>query len=449
MATKRNGDNLEVRVALAGLGTVGSGVVRLLFRELSRYRRSLRVELKLVSILDRSYQRKDTSWIGGEVQITDSLSQFLAIPADVLVELLGDTDPADEIIRKGLSSQKAVVTANKLLMARHGEEYLRLARQKNAYLGFEASVAGGIPVVRVLRRSLISDQLMRIRGILNGTCNFILSEMCQHGQEYQDALARAQSLGYAESDPTLDVSGGDTADKLAILSTICFRQGILPHQVPTHGITEVTPVDFLYAGRLDATIKLLGVAMHTDGHLSLRVSPFLIKNSMPLANISGVLNAVEIEGATLGSVVLSGRGAGANPTAVSVVSDILNAALWKKSAQKPGGALSQAGDPVGGSQEADPDPDLIISEQHERYPFYIRFFVKDSPGIISALSSVLAEREINIDSILQESWPNRANLPFIITVEATHFSGVRKAVAEMAKFEFNCIPPVALPMLVE
>ena len=424
-------------------------MIRLLLGELPRYRRSLGVELNLVSILDRSYQRKDTSWIGGEVQITDSLSQFLETPADVLVELVGGTDPADDIIRTGLSSQKAVVTANKLLMARHGEEYLKLARQQNAYLGFEASVAGGIPVVRVLRRSLISDQLMRIRGILNGTCNFILSEMGQHGQEYQDALAQAQSLGYAESDPTLDVSGGDTADKLAILSTICFRQGILPHQVPTHGITEVTSVDILYARRLDATIKLLGVAVHADGHLSLRVSPFLIKNSLPLAAISGVLNAVELEGSALGSVVLSGRGAGADPTAVSVVSDILNAALWKKSVQEPGGAPSQDTDPVGDPQEADPDSELIISEQHERYPFYLRFFVKDRPGIISALSSVLAEREINIDSILQESWPDRANLPFIITVEATRFSRVREAVEEMAKFEFNCTTPVALPILVE
>ena len=431
----------QIRVALAGLGTVGRGVVRLLQEEGARYRQILGLDLRLVLILDRSYRQKDTSWISSDVKFTESLDEFLEAPADVIVELIGGQDPADQIIRGGLEEGKSVVTANKLLMARFGSEYLKLAAKENAYLGFEASVAGGIPIIQVVSRSIFPDRISQVRGILNGTSNFILSQMGDGGSDYQDALSKAQSLGYAEADPTLDVSGGDARDKLAILSALCFHTRVDPDQIPTQGVTEITPVDFVYARRLDATIKLLGVATNNGPEPSLRVGPFLIDNGLPLAKISGVLNAVEVTGATLGSVLISGKGAGEGPTAVSVVADILEAARQK-------GNISQAIPSESGS-DAEPSDPLDSSDCDERYPFYLRFFIKDRPGIISTLSQILGEREINIDLVLQENWEDRSNYPFVITVEPTLFSSMQAAVDEMKKLDFNRADPLALPVLKE
>ena len=438
----------QVRVALAGFGTVGSEVVRLLQEEGGRYRERLGIDLCLATILDRSYQKKDTSGIPPEVRFTDSVSEFLQAPSDLIVELLGGSDPADQIIRTGLEQQKAVVTANKLLMAQSGKEYLALADQNDSYLGFEASVAGAIPIIRVLRRSLFSDRIVGVRGILNGTCNFILSEMGDNGLEYEEALSQAQSLGYAEADPTLDVSGADTTDKLAILSAIAFKAAVSPQQIATRGVTEIKPVDLLYAQKLDSTIKLLGVAVEASDHLCLRVSPFLISNRLSLANVSGVLNAVEITGSSAGSVVLSGKGAGGAPTAVSVTSDILNAALWMKGA-KPSASQSTSQLSTDGEEDSGPSASKPISDKDERYPFFIRFIVKDRPGIIAELANILAERKINIDSVLEESCSDSSNLPFIITVKPILFSTVQEAVGQMKALDFNQIPPLVLPMLQE
>ena len=434
----------EFRVALAGLGTVGQGVVRLLQEEGPRYRERFGIDLQLVSILDRSYQQKDTSWISSPVRWSESLEDFLETPSDIVVELIGGMNPADQIIRNGLEQGRSVVTANKLVMARCGPDYLELAARKNSYLGFEASVAGGIPIIRMVSHSLFPDRVSQVRGILNGTCNFILSEMADGGRDYQDALTQAQSLGYAEADPALDVSGGDGRDKLAILSTLCFHSGIGPDEIPTQGITELVPVDFLYARRLDSTIKLLGVAARQGEHLCLRVSPFLIHNQLPLSKISGVLNAVEVTGATVGSVLISGKGAWEGPTAVSVLADILNAARWKRDTSH-----AQAGAGMDGDADSGQFDQIASCGEDERYPFYVRFIVEDRPGITATLTHILAEREINIDLVLQESWSDRGNLPFVITVEPTLYSSMQEAVAEMKKLDFNRVEPFALPMLKE
>jgi homoserine dehydrogenase len=431
----------QIRVALAGLGTVGQGVVRLLQEEGDRYRKSLGVDLRLVLILDRSYRKKDTSWISSDVKFTDSLDDFLEAPSDVIVELLGGQDPADQMIRKGLEQGKSVVTANKLLMARFGSDYVKLAAQRNAYLGFEASVAGGIPIIQVVSHSIFPDRISQVRGILNGTSNFILSQMADGGSDYRDALSEAQSLGYAEADPTLDVSGEDARDKLAILSALCFHTGVDPDQIPTQGVTEITPVDFVYARRLDATIKLLGVATKNGSEPSLRVGPYLIDNGLPLSKISGVLNAVEVTGETLGSVLISGKGAGEGPTAVSVAADILEAARRKKNFSQ--GVSSESGSEI---KLSGPVPS---SSGDERYPFYLRFFIKDRPGIISTLAQILGKSKINIDLVLQENWADRSNYPFVITVEPTLFSSMQEAIEEMKKLDFNRADPLALPVLKE
>ena len=410
-------------------------MVRLLQDQSKHYRKELGIPLRLACILDRSYRRKDVSWIAKEVKITDSPEEFFRTPSDIVVELTGGIDLADRIICTSLKQQRPVITANKLLMARSGGRYFQLAAENATFLGFEASVAGGIPIIQILRRSLFSDRIVRVRGILNGTCNFILTEMANSSRDFQEVLAQAQALGYAEADASLDISGRDSVDKLAILAALSFGKWIEPDQIPQCGITDIRPVDLLYAQKLNCTVKLLGVGERKGEKVSLRVSPFLVDNHLPLSTVSGVLNAIEVTGATLGASVFSGQGAGGDATAVSVVADILNAALWKQ------GMAPFHYYPVNTLEPAS------VTMQEEGYPFYLRFFVKDQPGIIAALSQILADRKINIDSVIQEKWSDASNLPFIITVQPTLFSILQEAVARMGKLEFNNVPPLALPIL--
>lgn len=435
----------EIRVAIAGFGTVGQAVIQLLREEASRYREEIGVPLRLAAVLDRSIRRKDTRLLDSSVVMTDSLDQFFQTPADIVVELIGGHEPADSIITAGLQQGKAVVTANKLLLAQHARRYFQLARDHNAYLGFEAAVAGGIPILRVLRRALFADRIVRLRGILNGTCNFILSEMSQSGRDFQDVLKEAQARGYAEADPWLDISGRDTTDKLSILSLLAFGKTSQPEKIPTLGIQAISFVDFLYANKLDYTIKLLGVAQRNGDEITLRVSPFLTHRRLPLAAIGGALNAVEVTGNKLGSAMFTGRGAGGDPTAVSVVADILNAALWKQE------AAPFYLQPVfhRDSTESPDTADPAATGSTEVYPFFLRFFVKDRTGIIAEVASILARHQININSLWQEPWSDLSNLPFVITIEPTLFSTMQRALAELSQLEFNRVPPLALPMLNE
>ncbi len=435
MATSNKETPPRSRIALAGLGTVGRAVVRQLREDSARLRETSGSELELSLIFDRSHHAKDLSTLAPGVAVTDSIDEFLASPADIIVELIGGTDPADRIIREGLQKQKAVVTANKQLMAESGGQYLELAEKREAYLGFEASVAGGIPILRLLRRSLVADRILSIRGILNGTCNFILSEMAETKREFGDVLAQAQELGYAEADPSLDISGRDTADKLTILAALAFGRWAKPEQVTTQGISEIDPVDFLYANRLGTTIRMLGVASRGEKNLSMWVGPSLIDEQLTLSKISGVANAVEVTGARLGSALFSGEGAGGNPTAVSVVADILNAARWRQ------------GKTVFSAPQAKNGGDADDFSPLESWPFYIRFFIRDQPGIIAKLAEILARHQINIDSVLQESWHERDNLPFVISVDPTPLPALEKALSEMRSLDFINTPPLALPIL--
>ena len=437
MPTRPEKPPRRLRVAVAGLGTVGRAVIRLLQDDRARLHRQIGTELDLTTVFDRSHKTKDVSWLPSTTRLTDSVEEFLASPADIVVELIGGEQPADRIIKEGLSQKRAVVTANKQLMAAHGASYLELAEKNRAYLGFEASVAGGIPILRTLRRSLLADRIVSIRGILNGTCNFILSEMAESRRGQAEVLAQAQALGFAEADPMLDVSGRDTADKLVILVALAFGHWARPDQLMMRGITEIDPVDFLYAKRLGATIRMLGVAQSSDGHVSMWVSPCLVDEHLTLSKISGVVNAVEITGARLGPTLFSGPGAGGDPTAVSVVGDIMNAARWWQ-----GETVFTAPrvDDRTANQGGDYGP-------RDRLPFYLRFLVEDRPGIIARLAHILASHEINIDSVLQESWTERQRLPFVISVDPTLHATIEMAVAEMNSLDFVLAPPVVLPIL--
>lgn len=429
----------KIRIALAGFGTVGRASLRLLQERRLEFVRRYGLELTIAAVFDRSHQSKDTDWVEGDVLWTDSAEEFLATAADVVVEVLGGSEPADRIIRESLSSGIAVVTANKLLVAEHGAEYVDLAFQSGAFLGFEAAVAGGIPIVRILQQSLAADSIEQVRGILNGTCNFILSEMAESRLRQSEILAEAQALGYAESNPEMDLSGHDTRDKLAILAALAFGQWVSPESIPTKGIQEIELVDLLYAERLDSTIRLLGTGLMTDGCVRLRVSPYVVNRSLPLAHVSGVLNAIETLGRRGGSFLFSGPGAGGDPTAVSITADILQAVRVDSAGGSWNSPFLRAR-----AQSAEAKP---ASEPDDAVPFYLRFTVRDEPGIIASLARILASRNINIDSVLQKPWDDKSNLPFIITVEPTPFAAMERAAAEMASFDFNRKPPLLLPIL--
>ncbi|HSR67811.1 MAG TPA: homoserine dehydrogenase [Acidobacteriota bacterium] len=427
------------RIGLAGYGTVGRALARQLTEESGRYRRELGVDLRLSHIFDRSYGNKDRSFLPPDVSFSDDLESLLAQDVDILVEVLGGEQPADKLIRATLERGRSVVTANKFLMARHGPLYLRLASMRGAFLGFEAAVAGGIPVLRALRRSLFSDRIVGLSGILNATCNFILCEMAASGADYHQAVSRAQELGYAEADPSLDVSGRDAADKLGILSALCFGVWPAPETVPVQGIESLEAVDFRYARQLGYAIRLLasGSLEEESGRPRLRVNPFMVAQDLPLAKIEGEVNAVKIEGRRLGSTVLSGPGAGGAATAVSAASDVLNAALWRA-----GNGSFYAAPYLMADKGARP-----ADASREVYPFYLRFVVRDRTGILAALAGILHRHGINIHSVVQEAWDDPVDLPFVITIDPTSFASVEEAVAEMAQLDFHSRPPLALPIL--
>ncbi len=439
--TGSKADPRSLRVAVAGFGTVGNAVVRLLREEAEHFERVLEAPLRLAAVLDRSHSRKDLAALG-KALVTDSVEEFLAAEAEIVVEVIGGSSPAEEIIVRSLKKGRAVVTANKFLLAKSGARYLNLARRHHAYLGFEATVAGGIPIVRSLRRSLFADRIESVKGILNGTCNFILTEMSESGRRFQDVLSQAQALGYAEADPFLDVSGRDTADKLAILAAFAFGCWVDPEEIPTRGITEIHPIDFEYARKLNGSIRLLGVAHAQGTEVVFRVGPYLVDERLPLSRVAGVLNAVEVTGRRLGPALFSGRGAGGDPTAVSVVSDILNAALWLRGLTEPVFGIL-------GETQGEPTPNAArpSKSEEDRYPFYLRFFVQDQPGIIAAIATVFARESINIEAVFQASWPDRDDLPFVMLVEPTSYATMNRALAEIGRLEFNRTAPLALPVL--
>ncbi len=424
-----------VRVAVAGLGTVGLSLLRLLDEQQERFRQLVGRPLEVTAVFDRSLARKTHLLPGESIQACEDLETFLAAPADVVVELIGGWQPALDILERSLEQGKAVVTANKLVLARSGRKLLELAGRHGTWLGFEASVAGGIPILRSLQDSLFADRIVSLKGILNGTCNYILTEMSRRGRDFQQAVDRAQALGYAEADPTLDVSGQDAADKLAILSALAF--GVWPEagQIPTRGISELEPIDLEFARRLETTVRLLGVAERHEDALQLRVSPFLVDDRLALASVSGPLNAVEVTGQRLGPILFGGPGAGGDATSVSVAADLLNIA--RKLAQ-PGGHPPEAA--------REPEVDTVQVDQ-DVYPFYLRFFVRDETGIIARVATILAAEGINLESVHQESWSDKSNLPFMMAVEPAPFAAIQRALQQIAPLPFNRTAPLLVPIL--
>ncbi|HMH14138.1 MAG TPA: homoserine dehydrogenase [Edaphobacter sp.] len=413
-----------VKVALLGFGTVGSSVAKLLAA--SKF-----PGIQLTHIFNRDVDRKRASAaakvVPASVVWTEKIEDILKSDVDVVIELMGGLNPVEGWLRKAIASGKSVVTANKQLIAYRGTGLAKLAEKHGVQLIHGAAVAGGVPVITGMQQGLSGDQTTRLSGIVNGTCNYILSRM-ETGADYATVLADAQSLGYAETNPSADVDGYDARAKLCILSRIALRAELDPDSVATQSISPVEAIDFTYAKELNCTIRQVSRAQLDGVVVHARVAPMLVPLTSPLAWSHGTQNMVVASGRFGGDVVFSGHGAGGEPTAVAVVSDLLAVAQGCGVVQLPVRKRAVTGEFLA--------------------PHYLRFVVDDKPGIVSAIAGALAKVGANIDSLLQKPGYPKHRLPFVVTTEPCLTSTIEKAVASIAKMDCMLEKPLCLQILV-
>jgi homoserine dehydrogenase len=408
-----------LNIAVAGLGTVGAEVVRLLQTNAAPIaaRAGMPINVKAVSAKSKSKKRNcdlsGVTWV-------DEPKQLASQNVNIVVELMGGADgDAKHLAEAALKGGKHLVTANKALIAAHGVALAKLAEAHKAQLSYEAAVAGGIPVIKALREGLAGDSVQTVRGILNGTCNYILTRMYEAKLSFKDALLEAQKLGYAEADPASDIDGHDTANKLAILSALAFGGEPDLASVRIEGIRAITPLDLQFADELGCRVKLLGIARLTSSYgLAQRVAPALVSNHLPLAQVNGALNAVLIQSTSVGNLALQGPGAGASPTANAVIADIIDIARGHRTNAF---SLPQA-------QLKKLKPAAVPAGR-----FYIRLQVMDKPGVVADIAALLRDEAISIESLLQRATSQTNSVPVVITTHAAEDAAMRRAAEKIAK----------------
>mgnify|MGYP000952133378 CR=1 FL=1 len=411
--------NSPLRIALAGLGTVGAGVVKLLDenRDLIARRSGRPIEIVAVSARDRSRDRGVD--LGRFEWVDDTSSLAERDDVDVVVELIGGSDgPAVALVREAISRGKGVVTANKAMIAHHGLELAAAAEKAGTPLKYEAAVAGGIPIIKAIREGAAANRIDRVYGILNGTCNYILTEMEEKGAAFADVLGEAQRLGYAEADPTFDIDGIDAAHKLAILASLAFGSEIDFASVRTTGIRAVAATDIAHAAELGFRVRLVGVAEVVGDRIHQRVHPCLVPLANPLAKVTGSLNAVVAEGNFVGRLFFEGRGAGEGPTASAVVADLIDIARGEAG---PAFAMpSHHLEPIGAGEAGD-----------WRGRYYLRLSVADETGVLAELAAMLRDAGVSIDSLIQRGQADAGGVFIAIVSHETDESAVRKAIEAM------------------
>ncbi|MBT4523275.1 MAG: homoserine dehydrogenase [Halieaceae bacterium] len=412
-----------VNVGICGLGTVGSGTFKVLRDNADIIEARAQSAVNLVHIGSR---RDNPGCDPGGIRVSRDIFEVARDPeVDILIELIGGTTDAKHLVEAALRSGKHVVTANKALIAEYGNELIALAAQHNVTVRFEAAVAGGIPIIKALREGLAGNRIQWLVGIINGTGNFILTEMSEKGKQFSVALAEAQALGYAEADPTFDVEGIDAAHKLVIMASIAFGMPLQFSQVYTEGISRITPQDIDYARELGYQIKHLGVAKQTDGGVELRVHPTLIPQQRLLANVCGVMNAVLVEGSAVGPTLYYGAGAGAEATASAVVADIVDLARDLAVDQIPQVL------PLGVGADAIKELPVIAIE-NVRNPWYLRMEAEDRPGVMSQVASVFSDNEISIEALIQKApAQDETRVPVIVLTNATQECNLQKALRSL------------------
>ena len=422
----------EIKFGLLGLGTVGSGVVKLLNSHRSELEERSGCRLLLHAVADTDLDRPREGIHLASLPLTPDAARVLDDPAvQIVIELVGGLEPARSFILRALQNGKHVVTANKALLAHHGAELFAEARRRGVMLGFEAAVAGGIPLIRAVKEGLVANRILSVYGIVNGTSNYILSKMTDEGLDFSVALKEAQAKGYAEADPTLDVEGMDSAHKLQILATLAFRTWVDLKDIHTEGITAITPADIANAAALGYRIKLLAIAKAGDGGLEARVHPTMIPQSSPLAAVSGVFNAVFITGDAVGDLMFYGRGAGQMPTASAIWSDVAEIArrlaygLPALSLELPAPAVRR----------------LPLRPMEEiRSAYYLRVMALDRPGVLSQVAGILGEHDISITSVLQKGRAAAEAVPVVMMTHEARERDMRRALAAIDR-----LPVVAPP----
>jgi homoserine dehydrogenase len=427
-----------IRIGFLGCGTVGGGAVHLLKANAANLERGVGAPLEVARVLVRDPARVRVAELDRSRLTTDPEAVLGDASIDVIVEVMGGVDPARSYVERAIDSGRGVVTANKMLLAMHGPELIARAIAKGVDLAFEGSVGGGIPVVRVLREALAGDRAVGLEGIVNGTCNYMLTRMRTAGLDFGAALKEAQQKGYAEADPGLDVDGHDAAHKLVVLAMLAFGARVDAERVPTEGIRDIDPVDHRFAERFGFVVKHLAVGRDRGDGVELRVHPALVRRDTPLANVNGVLNAIAIEGKALGPCLLSGRGAGDMPTAVSVVADVADVARARLSGVS---GLATRG--------IQPKARPLIPSDDARGRFYLRFQVHDRPGVLARLAGALGEASVSIEQMVQDGGGTSSGVPVEI-VMLTHEAierDVRRALGVIAKSEVAAAPPKLLRIL--
>jgi len=414
-----------VKVGLLGLGTVGGGTVDILTNTLPEIERRLgqKIEVTIIAVRDLNRPRSvDTTGI----ILTDKTEEVVNHPdVDIVVELMGGTGLAKTLLETAIKNGKHIVTANKALIAEHGNAIFALAKQHNVMVNYEAAVAGGIPIIKAVREGLAANKIEWIAGIINGTGNYILTEMKKPGADFAKVLKVAQELGYAEADPTFDVEGIDAAHKLTILASIAFGIELQFNKVYTEGISKITAGDIGFAEQLGYEIKHLGVASRADKGFSLRVHPTLVPKDVLIANVSGVMNAVMVKGNHVGPTMYYGPGAGAGPTASSVVADIIDIVRWKNQPQEDQvPALGFIADQL----ESAP----VVSVDEITASYYIRCLAKDHSGVLARVSAIFAQCDISIEQMLQEpSSENSGDAILVIITDEIKETKVNQLLAEL------------------
>lgn len=413
---------MAVKVGLVGTGTVGGGCLDILRNHKEEFKRHFGIDIELTRVCSRQPEVAEAYGLG-DIFTTDFHEVIEDPEVDLVIELIGGTTFAKEVVIGALQNGKSVVTANKALMASCGEEVMSLAEEKGVEIAFEASVGGAIPIIVPLKHSLIANRIDSIMGIVNGTTNYMLTRMDEDGMSYEDALKEAQERGFAEADPTADVDGLDAAAKIAILASIAFNSRVTMNQVFTEGIRCISPVDLAMAHEMGYAVKLLAHAYRSDGGIDVRVHPTMIPESHQLATVNGVFNAIYTVGDAAGENMFFGEGAGAGPAASAVMGDVLEVARHLQMGIKP----------IVGCTCTDELPILSVEDLHTKY--YIRFVVADRSGVLASAADIFAKYDVSVKTVTQRGNAARDDVDLVFVTHTAEERNVRKAIDDILALE--------------
>jgi homoserine dehydrogenase len=414
----------KVKIGLMGLGTVGTGVIRLVEGHQDDLSQQTGLQIEIAKVLVQNPGKERSINVQSDVMTTDPYSLLHDPEIDVIVEVMGGIEPTLEYILEALNQGKHVVTANKDLMAIHGAEILKKAAEKNCDVFYEASVAGGIPILRALVEGFSSDRITKMMGIVNGTTNYILTKMSQEGASYEAVLKEAQELGYAETDPTSDVGGLDAARKMSILSTLGFHAGVNLEDVSCKGITGVTSEDIDYGKKLGYVMKLIGIAKQNDELIEVSVEPTLVKKSHPLASVNGVFNAVYVYGEAVGETMFYGPGAGELPTATAVVSDLVTVVKNMKLGVNGRGMVAPYKE-----KKLKTDEEILAK-------YFIRFIVDDKSGVLSQVTKTMADHDVSLEQVMQQPYNNGSKSELIMVTHTSSKKSIQTILKQLEESDY-------------